>query len=363
LEHLPLLFLIVIIIQIGYLFIFDLGLFFYRSQQGKVRPVSIVVAARNELKNLQSLVPALLSQDHPEFEVIIVDDQSTDDTLKYLETMKGNDSLKVLSIQGTPDNVNRKKYAVQKGIEQASNDIILLTDADCRIKSDQWAAIMSSSYHDHTEIVIGISTYLKRKGLLNRFIRYETLMTALQYLSLASLKIPYMGIGRNLSYKKSFFIRQKGFEGIESINGGDDDLFVNKNATGRTTNISFSPNTLVLSVPKTSWTAYFGQKRRHLAIGKYYKIRDKLILGAFHLTAILVWLLAILLAFTGFDPYIILIGLGARWWFLMLTLDTILKKTGEQFEIGYIYILDFLYSLYYITAGFAGLFFKNDRWN
>jgi len=335
----------------------------YKPSRGTARPVSIVVAAKDELSNLQKLVPALLSQDHPDFEVIIVDDHSKDGTLKYLETLNDNPTLKIVSVVDFPETINSKKYALQKGIEQASKDIILLTDADCLPGSNQWATSMTSSFTDQKEIVLGISTYLKKKGFLNRFIRYETLFTALQYFSLTSLKLPYMGIGRNLSYKKSFFTQRKGFEGIESINGGDDDLFVNRNATGRNTSISFLPNTLVHSVPKTTWSSFFRQKRRHLAVGKYYKIRDKVILGIFHLSALLTWLLAILLILTGFDPYIILIGLGARWWFLMLSLDTVLKKTGEQFEIGYIYFLDFLYCLYYITAGFAGLFFKNDRWN
>jgi glycosyltransferase involved in cell wall biosynthesis len=244
--------------------------------------VSVIVCTHNELHNLKNLVPRLSTQDYPRYEVIIVDDRSTDGTEAWFRAQEvASPNFKLVSVSGVPQGYNPKKHALTEGIKKASHELLVLTDADCLPISNNWIREVTARYNKHTEIVLGYSGYQKTAGLLNKLIRYETLVTAIQYLSRALDKSPYMGVGRNLSYRRSFFKRVDGLSGVMAITGGDDDLLVNKNAHRNNTAVCLTPGSFVVSVPKTSWKAYFRQKVRHLSAGKYYRTSSKLILGIF----------------------------------------------------------------------------------
>ncbi|NBP71584.1 MAG: glycosyltransferase, partial [Cytophagia bacterium] len=197
-----------------------------------------MVCAHDELENLQVLVPLLLQQAYPNFEVIVVDDRSNDATLDWLlNETKIHPGLRMVHVDHTPDHINGKKYALTLGIRAAKHDWIVLTDADCRPASPDWLKGLSEGIGENTEIILGYSPYQKKEGWLNRFIRFESLITALQYLGFALLKKPYMGVGRNMAYRKSLFMNNKGFTNMLSYTGGDDDLFVNKHAKGSNTSV------------------------------------------------------------------------------------------------------------------------------
>ena len=194
-------------------------------------PVSVIVCAHDEEQNLRDLIPLLLSQNHPDFEIIIVDDRSNDGTFDLLlqETSKDH-RLRMVHVNRTPQLFNAKKYALTLGIKAAKYEWLLLTDADCRPDSKNWISSFTKHFSQTTQFVLGFSPYEKRPGILNAFIRFETLMSGIQYLSFASLGIPYMGVGRNLSYRRSKFLAEKGFNNFIKTTGGDDDLFVNQHA-------------------------------------------------------------------------------------------------------------------------------------
>src|SRR5205809_1099854 len=148
--------------------------------------------------------------------------------------------------------INGKKYPLSIGIKEANHEVMLLTDADCVPASEHWIQKMQEAYHDGVEIVLGYGAYHKRPGLLNKLIRFETIHSAIQYLSYALAGTPYMGVGRNLSYKKDLFLRNKGFSSINHVPSGDDDLFINKVATKKNTKIIIDPESITRSIPKTS---------------------------------------------------------------------------------------------------------------
>jgi glycosyltransferase involved in cell wall biosynthesis len=265
-----------------------------KNQIGK-EGVSVVVCAHNELTNLQKNLPHFLNQEFEDYEIIVVNDRSNDGSSEWLlEQEKLNPSLKTLHILKTPFGFNSKKYALTKGIKSAKNDIILLSDADCYPASAQWIDRMSQCFTKSTSIVLGASLYEKRKGFLNQFIRFETLQTALLYLSFAFKKEAYMGVGRNLAYRKSLFLTQNGFESKRSVMGGDDDLWVNEHANKENTQICTQPESITFSNPKENWKSFFMQKKRHLSVGKYYKTKDKVKLALFHFSQTLLWILFIL---------------------------------------------------------------------
>lgn len=361
-------FTITALIQIIYLVIFLIGLKKASlSPQPDPEPVSIVISAHDEEQNLQELVPVLLSQDYPVFEVVIVNDRSNDSTYDFLlDYTKRDPRLKMVNVKDTPAHVNGKKYALTLGIRAAMHDRILLTDADCRPHSNQWIRTMSRQFTPGTSFILGFSPYQEEPGFLNHFIRFESLVTALQYLSFALLGNPYMGVGRNLSYRKSVFLEKKGFNNFLHVMGGDDDLFVNQHATGANTRVTFEADATVVSIPEKKWVDFFYQKVRHLSVGKKYKGSHKFLLAVFKLS----WVFSLFAALAGLivfggELYVMLAIASAwilRWILLGAGIHTLVKRAGVKFNFWILPLLDIVYPFYYISTGLVALFTKKVRW-
>ena len=355
--------LIVFLVQFLYWVIFYFGISKdFASSITKNTSVSVIVCAHDEEENLKEILPLLLSQQYPEFEVIIVNDCSNDGTYDLLrEESNKNSQLKIININHRPDHVNGKKYALTLGIKAAKYDWVLLTDADCLPQSNGWISQMSRAFTTSNSFVLGYSPYLKERGLLNSFIRFETIITAIQFFSFSNLGIPYMAIGRNLAYRKKAFLDNKGFNNHLHITGGDDDLFVNQHANGSNTQTVLNVNSIVNSKPKKTWKAFFQQKIRHLAVGKRYKSSTRILLAPFLLSWILFLPIVVLGLFTSFWLYVS-VAVLLRWLAMIVAINTFNKKSGEEFEYWKIPFLDFIFWFYYLVAGFSALITKRIRW-
>lgn len=326
-------------------------------------PVSVLICAHDEEANLRELLPLLLSQDYPDFEIIIVDDRSNDDTHNYLLEASGKyKRLRTVIVEQKPDHISGKKFALTLGIKAASHEWMLLTDADCRPNNNQWIRSMASMFKTETQLVLGYSPYFRSGGPLNSFIRFEGLITAIQYLGMALLGKPYMGVGRNIAYQKSLFLSRKGFNDHLNVTGGDDDLFVNTHARKSNTEVCMGADALVYSHPKMSWTEFYYQKLRHLSVGRFYKFPDRLILGLFTLSWLIHWALVVPSAFVPSLTIAILFVFMARWIFLILLFHFASRRLGNPFESWKVPFLDFIYTIYYLVTGLAALRSKRIRW-
>ncbi len=361
-------FFVVIAIQaIGFMF-FIIVLSRDRDAKGRPdvaspTPVSVIVCAHDEEQNLRVLIPQLLAQKHPAFEIIIVEDRSNDNTYDYLlDLTRQEPRVRMVRVQQKPEHVNGKKYALTLGIKAAQHDWVVLTDADCRPASDQWLASMTQAMQHDRQIVLGYSPYQRQPGFLNLFIRFDTLVTGIQYLSMAMAGYPYMGVGRNLAYRKSLFLDNRGFNDIREITGGDDDLFVNRHATTGNTEVVVSKESLVYSIPKTTWSGFITQKIRHLSVGKYYRFKHKLLLGLFSLTWMAAWFLGIPLLFTSTWYYWIAALLAGRTLLLVITAYVASSRMNDKFEGWTVPLLDFLFAIYYISTGPVAFLTKKVRW-
>ncbi|MBV9987316.1 MAG: glycosyltransferase [Chitinophagaceae bacterium] len=246
-------------------------------------PVSVVICARDEAENLAKNLPGVLVQNYKTtHEVVVVNDNSTDEG-KYVieEFQKSFKNINHIQLIQEAKMISGKKFPLSIGIKSARYEIVLLTDADCVPASEFWMQKMQNAFDERTEIVLGYGAYHKRPGLLNKLIRFETFHTAIQYLSYALAGIPYMGVGRNLSYKRDVFLRNKGFSAINHIPSGDDDLFINKVAKRSNTAIMIDPDTHTLSEAKKSWGDWMTQKYRHYTTSRYYKPVHKFWLGLY----------------------------------------------------------------------------------
>jgi len=326
-------------------------------------PLSVIICARNEEKNLKAFLPVVLEQDYPDFEVIVVNDCSQDSTFQVLNGFVPvyGDRLKIIDIGEQVRLKHVKKFALTLGIKAARFGHLVFTDADCRPASPNWLAEMAGAFAEGTEIVLGYSPYFKGKGLLNRLIRFETAHTAMSYLSYALRKNAYMGVGRNLAYTKSLFSKGKGFARHMHITSGDDDLFVNQNAAQTNVAVAIHPDAHVHSEPKTTWKSYYGQKGRHAGASVLYKGRHKRMLAAQLLSALLFYacLPVCLLLF----PELWCVPLGAyllRLGCQMLVFWPIYKKLRVKDLLLWLPLLDPCY-YFYICAN--GLFHRRKKRN
>lgn len=243
-------------------------------------PVSVVICAKNEEANLSANLPVILEQAYPDFEVIVVNDASTDGTEDVLSEMKSRyPRLRTTSIRENVHIRSGKKLALTIGIKAARYEWIVLTDADCRPAGRKWLHTMQRNFTRNCHIVLGIGKYETRKGLLNILIRYDTLFTALQYTGFSLAGHTYMGVGRNLAYRKSLFFDNKGFASHYALASGDDDLFINEVAGGRGTRIEIRPESHTISEPNSRWRDWYYQKRRHLTTGPRYRLKTRILLG------------------------------------------------------------------------------------
>lgn len=393
----PAVFGLAILIQLVYILFVFTALIRHKDQEeatASMPGLSIIVAAWNELENLKELLPVLDSQDYPDLEVIVVDDRSSDGSYDYLRTNEGNfKNVTFVHVKALPEHFTAKKYALTMGIKKATKELVLLTDADCRPASDQWAKMMVSQLGEEKDMVFGISPYYKTPGLLNAFIRYETFQTALQYLSFSKIGAPFMGVGRNMLYRREKFWKVNGFTTHLGLLSGDDDLLVNEMATSKNTTICTDTNAFVWSEPKHTFSDWMIQKRRHLSVGKRYTFKNKVNLGLLWMSFLLSWMAflpALLAAPSWFimpdwlripnemlDPYgweqyepitnwmRIVIGVFIGWQLLRwLILHLANRKIGSTVSSGKIPYHDFLYFVYLVVFGFMTLFSnpKKIKW-
>jgi glycosyltransferase involved in cell wall biosynthesis len=336
LEYLFIAFIVIFCIQfIYYLFIFSSFSFSKKSptENHFNLPVSIIICAKNEAKNLTKNLPHFLKQNYPNFELVLINDRSNDRTLKVMEQFRKESLIpvKVVDVASNEQFWGSKKYALTLGIKAASFEHLLFTDADCIPISESWIHEMASNFSNQHQIVLGYGAYQKiKKSWLNKLIRFESLFTAMQYFGYAKIGIPYMGVGRNLAYTKSTFFKVNGFANHMHIKSGDDDLFINEVATKQNTAISCSQNSFTESNPKTSFKDWILQKRRHISTASLYKPLHKFLLGLFFASQMLFWILAIILLGFLYNWQLIAILVFTRFLFLYLVIGFSAKKLNER---------------------------------
>jgi len=328
-----------------------------------LQPVSVVICARNEDDNLTEYLPKVLSQDYPDFEVVVVNDCSFDNTENVIdEFARIFPNLRKANIKEDAYYKHGKKFAMLVGIKAAKHNRIVLTDADCYPAGDQWLKQMALGFSNEREIVLGYGAYDKGKGLLNRLIRYDTFIIAVNYLSSAINGKAYMGVGRNLAYTKELFFREKGFSKHYHINSGDDDLFVNQAATAANVNVCIDKDAITYSKPKKNLREWRIQKARHLTTSPLYTSgsRSRIAFSYFSQYYFYFSLLGLALSVKTLllIPILFVIKIIAQW----LVLNKVSKKLNERDLLGasffYELILLFIYPIFHITK----LFYKPNKW-
>jgi glycosyltransferase involved in cell wall biosynthesis len=360
-------FIFIVIVQFVY-YILLFGKFSFGENQSqkteKPIPVSVIVCAKNEAQNITNNIPLLLEQNYPNFEIVLIDDASHDETLDIFEAFEAqHKNIKLVKVENNEAFWGNKKYALTLGIKAASYENLLFIDADCYPNSKNWISEMTAQISDEKSIVLGYGAYQKIEGsFLNKLIRFETLLTATQYFSWAKIGKPYMGVGRNLCYKKSTFFDVNGFINHMKIKSGDDDLFINEVATKQNTAICFNEASFTYSQPKETFYKWYLQKRRHVSTAKYYKFFDKFQLGLFFFSQLNFFILAIILLSFLFQWEIVLGLIAFRYLCSWLSLGFSAGKLIEK-DIMFAYpILELALIYTQLNVFLTNLISKPPHW-
>lgn len=326
--------------------------------------LSVIICAKNEASNLKQFLPTILQQDYPDYEVIVVNDGSEDDTELILSQFKQEyPHLYYTTIPIDRKFTHGKKLAVSIGIKAANNEHLVFTDADCYTNSNQWLKEMSKGFSNpKIEIVLGFGGYEKQKGFTNLLVRYDTFFTAIQYLSYALSRKAYMGVGRNLAYRKSLFTKNNGLLSHMHIASGDDDLFISQTATKDNTLVCISHNSHTVSIPPRNLRMWKDQKSRHLTTAHYHKTSTKFGLILEPISRFLLILSSIYLIFNNNFLIIATTILLSKYIIQLLLWRKVSKLLNQGRLYWSLLFFDIIHPLFLMWAYTSSLRRNKNRW-
>ncbi len=234
--------------------------------------VSVIVYSDGNSDVLREHLPAILTQNYPDYEVIVVNDGSdpeTEDVLKLFS--HEHKHLYYTFVPTDTQYLSHKKLALTMGIKAAKHETLLFTEASCKPLTKNWIRSMANAYAPETDIILGYCRYPENSGLMHKLVSYDLLTNGLRYLSSALAHHPFTGDGKNLSYKRHLFFEQKGYAKSLNLHAGADDLFINSIATKRNTTAVFTSESLTESDKLEDWSYYKEMKISRAATRPYYK--------------------------------------------------------------------------------------------
>ena len=353
-----------IIVQLYYiLFIFQKLAFLnpQRKSASNEIPISVIIAARNESHNLQENLRFILEQDYSNFEVIVVNNNSTDDSYQVLSALKKEyNHLEIIEFNN-PEHVRQgKKLPLTLGIKAAKNEHLLLTDADCKPKSNQWIKKMARGFKEK-EIILGYGPYIKTSGLLNSIIRFDTAWIGMNYFSFALNGFAYMGVGRNLAYTKRAYQAVDGYKSHHMLASGDDDLFIQEASKKSSLGIEIHADTHCFSPSKNTWSEWVHQKSRHYTTTPKYSFIKKLLLATYPITLVAAWFSFVslmILSNSVFICFIMILFYTIKWW---IQGKCLIKLNERKFALFFPF-WDLFYSFLSPVLYMMGKTKRNKNW-
>lgn len=359
-------FVVIVALQLFY-YLIIFGKFAFAKLQTsnpKKIPVSVIVCAKNDAENIKSLVPLLAKQNYPDFEIVLVNNASSDNTLEIFEEFeKQYSNIKIVDVENNEAFWGNKKFALTLGIKAAKKEYLLFTNADCYPTSENWITQMSSQFTLSKTIVLGYSTYEKVKNsFLNKIIRFDTMLGATQYFSWAKTGAPYTGTGKNLAYKKEDFFRVNGFINHMNIRTGEDELFINQAANKKNTTICYTKESFTITKAKTTFTEWLSVKKSNSFTAKHYKASDKFQLQLFYTSQLLFIVLATLLLAFQYNWILIVPIIAFRYLVTWLCLGYSANKLYEKDVMYWYPIIEIILIFTQLNILFTSMFSKSFNW-
>lgn len=321
--------------------------------------ISVIIPVRNEAKYIEDLLKDLNQQTYPsdKFEVWIVDDESTDSTPIIVDIFIKNLSkfnLKTIQLQSAIGLTSPKKRAIQAALSQATGELIVTTDGDCRVGPD-WLTSLAECYQNtQAKLISGPVT----------FIAEGTLAAHLQTVEFSSLigsgaaaiaaGSPSLCNGANLAYEKNAFVEVGGFAGNEHLASGDDEFLMHKIAARYPGSVRFLKDSraIVRTVTHTSWQGFYRQRKRWASKWKHYKNPLSIALALYVFACNAVLIVALGLGLSGVlswpQVYVILLTKWVPEWFFIGGVLSFLQKPKS---LLYIPLVQLIYPFYVMFFG------------
>ena len=235
--------------------------------------ISVIISSKNNSEELAKNLPFILEQDYPLFEVIVVNCGSTDETDMVLKAAEQKyPHLYHTYVPADSDGTNEKKLSLTLGIKAAKHEILLFTEAYCRPVTTRWIREYGKAFLQERDIVLGYSRLIiEKKVWMRKFIHFDNLVHHLKFISMALAHKPFMGIGRNMAYKKALFYSHKGFSPILNIEGGEDDLYINRIAQRKTTGVVMTADSMTDTRGIDSFFTWRSIKSKYLYTKQFYR--------------------------------------------------------------------------------------------
>lgn len=324
-----------------------------RDDSEPLPPVSVVLCAQNQGDWLRNNLVYLLEQDYPDFEVVVVNYCSTDDTKFVLQVLSENyKRLQVVTMEQNVCGYPGKKYPLSIGIKSARHDVLLLADTDClprELEQFGWIRQMVAGYcHNHVDIVLGYCGIESRKSLFNWLQQYDNMDYSAEYLGAAIMHRPFTGCGRNLSYRRGFFMKNNGL--IYSYNepDGADDMFVNQNGRSHNVAVMLDRESFTQAPPCRNFREWHLLRKHRIATHGYYKLGLKLSRLMRPLGVLLFYAAAVLLLLSGRFPWEVLAGVvAAKWAWQIVSAAQCCKRLALRPAI---YFFSPVWEIYFLIA-------------
>ena len=356
---------IILIISLIYIIITSLLLNSLKSIFSTIWPdsepkvkISVIVAAKNEGQNIPALINSLSNQSYPAdlFEVIIIDDGSSDNTYgKSVELSKEFQNYTIY--QALTKRYPGKKGTLQFGIEKADNPFILITDADCRPEKN-WMKSFAAKFELGSEFIIGTAPLLQHKSFVNKISCFENLRTLLLTHWAANIGMPYSAAARSFGFKKESFEKLSGYENTLDTISGDDDLLLREAVKHKMKiDIVANKNSFVYSDAPKSFSEYLTQKTRHIKTSFHYIFIHKVFLAVWHLINL----------FMLFSPVLMIIGSKFLILFLVKIFGDIylVSSTKKYFNYKFNFLEIIFYQVIYeilLIINFLNGSFRKVKW-
>lgn len=340
------------------------GIHYTKEQQ----PVSVVISVRDDSEQLQQCLTSILEQEYPLFEVIVINDGNNDESEEIILPLENKyNNLYHSFVPNTSRYLSRKKLAITIGVKAAKYDWIVVTEPNCMPTSNQWLKTMARNFTSRTEIVLGYSNYLPDNSWLNRSISFDNLFQSMRYLGYAIAGKPYMGMGRNMAYRKELFYQQKGFSAHLNLQRGDDDLFINQIANKENTRVEISPEAIVQTTNIETAKNWHSDKIGYAGTAPLLKGNQRQLLGFETTTRLLFhvcWISAIVLGIinghwlvAGISLLLGIIKWGMQGSIINLTAKTLNEQRRYYFSLP---LLDLLQPMQSLSWKLRNLFKKKN---
>lgn len=357
-------FVVFTVIQIIYYIAFSSFLFTPKNinEEGIEKPISVIIFAKNQAKNLEKLLPTIINQDYSKFEIVLINNASIDNTEEVLENFSKNyKNIKVLEVENNEAFWANKKYALTLGIKAAKYDHLLFTNADSKPVSKNWISNFNQKFNNHKTIVLGYHKFEKEKSLFNLFIRFENLIQAIKCFGFAHLRNSFMAFDGNFAYHKTEFFKVKGFINHIKIKKGESNLFIKDTSNKENTTICISKNSFTKTKVPKSFSTWFFEKRNNAIIWKKYKPKHQILLALFTISKLFFYVFASILFF--FYSYKIMLGFVIAYFLIQyIVVGIASKKLKEPYLLFFLPFLEIGLLLIQISIFIANLISKPDHW-